>query len=290
MADYDIYIDAFRGYLGFRFEPGFHIIKYVASLLGNVVFWGFLLYAFMGVGLKFFYISREPSLVWDATLVYLSSQLVIHDMVAIRAGVAASFLLFAVDSKMSGNLKKSLGFILLAVLFHYSAIACLVLLLLNPHKKHRFFYLAALLGSHLLALLGIFLNQYLEVLNKIGPLEEVLGMHTEGDPMNFLNLLQIGHIIICIVLWCKVDAIMENYSKALLYLKLYTIGLCAMPLLALMISMALRMSALFLVVEILLIPMGLKCIFKNQLLNKYLLIMYSLIIFYFTFSDRIYWG
>ena len=291
MVDYEVYQMAFDGYLGFRFEPSFHLIKWIGILLGNVQFWGFFIYAYLCVWLKISYTKKYPTLLWSCMLVYLSSTIVTQDMVAIRAGVAGALMLFAIGYKIQADNRKMYIALIMAVLFHYSALACFVIPFLNIHKMHRNIYLSALLISHILALMGIFLNHYIGFLNSIGALETVLGMHTERDePMNFLNLLQLGHILICVVLWMNAEKLKESYNDAIIYLKVYTIGLCVMPLLALMMSMAIRLQELFLVVEIILIPMGFSILFKSRLLGKYLLVIYSIVMFYFALTNTVYWG
>lgn len=291
MVDYEVYQAAFDGYRGFRFEPGFHLIRWGGEFLGNVQFWGFFIYALLCVSLKTKYIEKYPSFLWAALLVYLSSTIVTQDMIAMRAGVACSLFLFAVGFKLRNEKKKMYAALILAVLFHYSALACFVLPFLDNEKLHRKFYLFVLLLSHIFAIMGVFLNQYLSFLNYISALEAVVAMNNEGDePMNFLNLVQLGHILICIVLWLNAKKMQTADGDSILYLKIYTIGLCVMPLLAMMMSMALRLQQLFLVVEILLLPIGFSALSKNKSLGKSLLIFYSALMFYFVMTDQVYWG
>lgn len=291
MVDYEVYQRAFDGLSGFRFEPGFHLIKWIGTLLGNVQFWGFVIYAFLCVYLKLFFIKKYQNVLWQCLLVYMASTIVTQDMVAIRAGVAGSFMLFAIDFKQKGKRGKMYTMLVLSVMFHYSALACFIIPFLDNDKPCRRFYLLSLLFSHLLALMGIFLNKYIGILNSIGALEAVVSMQVERDePMNFLNLMQIGNILVCVIFWFNVSKMQKNYRDSLIYLKLYTVGICVMPLLALMMAMAIRLQELFFVVLIVLIPMGFSTIFKKKVLNNYLLILYSLIVLYFIINTNVYWG
>lgn len=286
MADYGQYQIAFDGDGGLRFEPAFHLVRIIASSIGNVQFWGFLLFVLIGVALKLKYIEKYPAIMWMALTVYLSGKLESMDMVAIRAGAAAVFFLYAIDYKVRDEKKKMFFALFVAVMFHYSALACFVLFLLDSQKLHRRFYLIALVGSHLLAIMGFFLNKYIGILSYISALEAVLNMHQEGETMNFLNLIQIGHIIICVFFWINVKKIQMCHENALLYLKLYTIGICVLPLLAQMISMALRLQELFMITEILLIPMGFSVLFKRKILGRLIIVLYSIIMFYFTLDSE----
>lgn len=291
MVDYEVYQMAFDGLEGFRFEPGFHLIRWISLLLGNVYFWGFFIYALLCVSLKLTFIRNYPSIQWMALLVYLSGVVVTQDMIAIRAGVACSLFLFAIDYKLRNEKKKMYVALVTAVLFHYSALACFILPFISVKRLYRKPYLLALLISHLMAIMGIFLNNYIGILNSISALEAVLGMHQEGDePMNFLNLLQLGHVLICVAIWMNAQKLEAAHREVVIYLKLYTIGLCVMPLLALMMAMAIRLQQLFLVTEIILIPIGFSVLFKKKIYGRLLVILYSGIMVYFLISDKVYWG
>lgn len=289
MADYEQYTDSLKGYGGNRFEPGFYFIKIIASFLGNPPFWGIAIFGFLSVTARFLYISRFNYYIWGMLLVYMSNVLVSQDMIAIRAAVASSITLFAIDLKFKGDWQKSLICLLCAVLFHYSAIVCLVLFLLNPHKHYRWLYLSALIISHVMAYYGFNLNQYLGLIATVEAGEVLYNMYENSTELNVFNLLQIGHVLVCCFLWLFVGRIRKQEERCVIYLKLYTIGLCTVPLLAGMIAVATRLSELFLTVEIILIPIGFFAVFRNRVFGRLVLLFYCIIIFYFSITNIQYW-
>lgn len=289
MADYNQYADSLKGYGGTRLEPGFHIIKTIASILGNPAFWGLTIFGILSVSARFLYIIKYSEYIWGMLLVYMSNVLVTQDMIAIRAAVASSIIFFAIDYKFKKDWKKSLICLFFAVFFHYSAIACLVLFLLNPHKHYRWLYLSALIISHVMAYYGFNLNQYLGLIATVEAGEVLYNMYENSTELNVFNLLQIGHVLVCCFLWLFVGRIRKQEERCVIYLKLYTIGLCTVPLLAGMIAVATRLSELFLTVEIILIPIGFFAVFRNRVFGRLALLFYCIIIFYFSITNIQYW-
>lgn len=291
MTDYLAYTDGFEGgYSGIRLEPFFHVIKYVATLLGNPVIWGFVIYAFICVTIKYWVIRKSHVDFWPSIIVYISNILISHDMVAIRAGAAAGILLFTSSNLIILSRKRVVLLVSIATLFHYSALAFFIIIFLNPNRQSRLLFLIGLLICNILAAFGYTLTSYVSVLGNINSLKAVVEMNRGSGMMNYMNLLQLGHIAICVLFWNKANRLLQNDINALLYLKLYTIGLCVMPLFADSISIAIRLSGLFLVIEILLIPIGFKSIFGDNLFGKLMLILYASIIFYFNVTSSAYWG
>jgi hypothetical protein len=73
-------------------EPAFWIIKWFNDnfFSGNVHTF-FLIYAILGVFIKFLAIKRLSKLPWLSVGTYLSLYFILHEMAQIRAGVAAGF-------------------------------------------------------------------------------------------------------------------------------------------------------------------------------------------------------
>ncbi len=290
MADYDQYVDAFEGDGGIRFEPGFHLVKLIASLLGAPAFWGIAVFGFLSVSGRFLYLRQYKGYVWGMLLVYISNVLITQDMIAIRAAVASSLILFAIDFKFRGDWKKILIFLFCAVLFHYSAFAFIVLFIIDPHKHYRWLYILALIISHVLAYYNFNLNQYIGLFTSVNSIDVLYSMYENSNELNVFNLLQIGHVLVCCFLWIFIDRINKHDARALLFLKLYTIGLCTVPLLAGMIAIALRLSELFLTIEIMLIPIGFYAVFKSKVISRVAVLMFCAVIFYFTITNINYWA
>lgn len=293
MADYVEYKDAFLTSGQLRFEPIFHVIKALVSPLGNYLI-GFLLIAFISVWLKFYCIKKYMRLFWPMSLVYVSNILIVQDMVAIRAGLAGSFLLVALQYKFENKIKKMILFLLLSFFSHYTAIVFVLLFFMDAIKFRRWFYLLLIVFSYALSMKSLYATQLLHYLPFVGDYFVLFDKYMEEaeyqvEPMNIFNLLQMGHVLICVVFWCYINRIQKLYPSALVYLKLYTIGVCSVCWFAQSFAMAIRFSELFFVVEILLVPIGFSALFRKSFYFKLVLIIYAVVVFYFRMSDYMYW-
>jgi len=289
MADYDAYEYGLKGYGGERMEPAFHIIRAIAKFLGSPVMLGFTFYALLSVTNRYVHIKKETPNLMASMLVYMSYIFVVQDMIAIRAAVASSILLIAVNYRFNKDWLKLFITIAIACMFHYTAAIFLVLLVTSENKPRKIFYLAILLGSYVLNLVGITLTKYIGLIG-IAAITNLLSMYDYVAEANIFNLVQIGHILICIVFWIFSDRLVSLNPKSLIYLKLYTIALCFVPLLSDMLVIAYRLSEMLLSVEVILLPIGFYAIFKKTILKKGVILAYSLIIFYFTMTNLQYWN
>lgn len=294
MPDYRSYYLAFMGYEGERFEPGFYIIKNVVNAItkiaGNKVVLGFALFALLSIGLKFKYIFSNSVYKWGAILVLMSRILIIQDMIAIRAAVAVSLFLYAVKNRIEKNYKLMSLLIIGSIMFHYSALIYLIIYFVNPIKNRRNFYIALLILTHFLHLAGFHFNQFISSFMFTESLEQLYEMYEDSMTMNVFNLIQLGNVLICILFWLNEQKIKKIDTQGVMYLKLYTIGLCIVPLFSEMIAVAIRLSDLFTVVEIMLFPIGFHALFKDKAKGDFLLLTYAIVIFYFNITSSHYWG
>lgn len=122
-------------------EPGFWFLLSINHLLfGNNVTSFLLLYAFISVSLKviiFKKLSTSPIL---TVILYVSTYFILHDMNQIRIGLACAIILWSLQDVIERNKIAFLTKILLAVLFHYSAVIALVLYLFNTKKINKGLY------------------------------------------------------------------------------------------------------------------------------------------------------
>lgn len=288
MADYKSYIYDFK-YKSYSLnsEPAFNAIKFAVDLLGSF-YVGFISYALISLGIRFRYIERYTELTLFCLLVFISNLLVLQDMIAIRSAVAAALLLFLVDAMFQRKYWKCLFIIITAVCFHYSALLFFIIFILNPKKPHKFIFLSLIVISYILTLSGYTFGTSLSIIFDLNILPFLMHSY-ENQELNIFNLIQIAHVIICIYAWWEINAIYKKYPSSILFLKLYTIAICLLPLFSDMISVGIRISELLLSVEIILIPMIISASIRRRSLQKTAIILYSLIIFYFTVNNQQYW-
>lgn len=289
MADYKSYIDDFKtNQYSLNSEPAFNVIKYIVHSVGTF-YVGFVLYALISLGIRFKYIRQYPELSLFCLLVFMSNLLVLQDMIAIRSAVAAALLLFLVDAKNEKKNFKCILIILVAICFHYSAFLFFIIFFLNSHKPHRVIYISLIPISYIITLSGYTFGTSLGLIFELNILPFELHGYEEKE-LNIFNLIQIAHIMICLYAWWKINIISEKYPKAILFLKLYTIAICLLPIFSDFISVGIRISELLLSVEIILIPMIIASTIQKRSLQIASIIIYSFIIFYFNINNLQYWN
>ena len=291
MADYLNYKNTLIDSRYSRFEPGFLL---VSALAGKSYVLGFFLIALISLSLKFFVAWKYKDYFWAIIMVYLSNVIVAQDMVAIRVGVAGSFLLLALLFKLKGELMKMTFAIFMAIMFHYTALVLLILFFMDIKKSRRIFYIALVFASYLMSINGIYptdLMQYFSFMGDIMPLYDAYMLEAlyADTTMNIFNLLQLGHLAVCLFMWFYIEKIQLKRKETLLLLKLYSIGICCVPWFAQSFSMAIRFSELFFVCEILLIPLGFSSIFNNRL-YKIVMLLYAVTVFVIRITDMTYWN
>ena len=112
-------------------EPTFTAIASVLNDMSLSVNALFFAYAIISVPIHFAAFWKLSKLPLLTITVYLSYYFMMHEMVQIRVGVAAGLFLLAVYYYVEKRKKMALLFILIAVSFHYSAAAGLIIFLLN---------------------------------------------------------------------------------------------------------------------------------------------------------------
>lgn len=290
MPDYANYYDAFianNSIDGSRFEPSFKLIRLLAF---RVPILGFLLYASLSITLRLRMILHMSPLVWGSIAIYISNLFVLHDMIQIRASVASALLLVAIPYIYSREFKKFCIVVLVATLFHYSAAVFLPLWFIKTDKSNKYFFITMLVLSYAIAVFNISLTKIFAII-PFAPTQVLYASYAAkvDDYVNVFNILQLGRCLLCLVFWWFVDFVQQKYKLFITLLKIYTISLCMLPLFADVAAIAVRLSQLLLVVEMILVPVGLYFIIKQEKLAKMLVGFYSVLLLYFTLTNPLYW-
>lgn len=292
MADYESYVEDFKhGHFQWGSEPTFLAIRYFSQKLLFPEFWGFFFYAIISIPLRYNYITKNSIDIYGSLLVYVSYILVVQDMIAIRSAVSTALLLYIIQYKVENNWRKAVALIILATMFHYSAAIFSIVLLLDGQKKNRWLFLSMLAISYYLAITGMTfasaLGEYVGGLNMT-----IVSTHFsnyENQKLNIFNLFQLGHLAVCLFGWYHVDKIIKRSKEALIMLKLFTIAICILPLFSDLISVGIRLSELFIAVDVILIPIIFRSAFQSPFMQKVLIYSYASVIFYYTIQSLQYW-
>lgn len=211
-------------------------------------------------------------------------------MIQIRAAVVSALLLVIIPFIYERNFKAFIITTIIAILFHYSAAAFLFLWFLRPNSNTRIYFIAALILSYAMAVLGITVTQVISFI-PFAPIQTLYNMYVMhfDDYVNVFNSLQLIRCMICVFFWIFIDVINSRYTIFALILKIYTIALCALPLFSDITTIAVRFNQLLLSVEIILLPSGFYHLFRQKYLAKGLNLAYAAIVLLYSLTNQQYW-
>ncbi len=259
--DYAAYVDMYYRSFSITTEPTFlFIVSFVQFVCDDVVLM-FLIYALLAMIVCVRAIQKLTPLYFLSLMYYLATFYLLHGMNQIRVAVAAGIFLLALPHLFDGNRKKYMLYIFFAILFHYSAAALLFLAVFNgkPLKKWQVYVLALAMP---LAYLIYFLKINLFVAVPIPYFEEKIMAYQrlqdsggQWDEINVFNLVFLARIAIFYFLLWKNRLITECNKYAALLMKIEVLALFAFVSLYVIPVLAIRLSELLAVVEIVLFPL-----------------------------------
>ncbi len=236
-------------------EPTFHIIARFVHLFSDDVHLLFLVYALIAVSLKMYVFRHSDFFVFLPLLIYVSNYYILHDLIQIRAGVASGFFLMAIKPLAEGQKKKVVKLFICSILFHYSAIALLPLLLINNDNLSKnwkrlllltvpFGYFIYFLHIDIFSLIPIpFFQEKME--SKVAARDAGI----EAD-INVFNLVFIVRILV-FYYTIRFYGLIKEYNKYIsIELKMMAISLFCFPALSSMPVFAFRLSEFYGVVDI----------------------------------------
>ena len=183
----------------------------------------FLIYAILGITIKFYAIRQLSPWYFLPLIIYFSNYFILHDFIQIRAGVASAMLLLAIKPLSEGNKKKAIVYFLIANVFHYSSLVFYPILFFSNNLS-RFWKYALITIMPVGAILFMLRLDFLSAL-PIPYIQEKLEMYktlTETGFFEEFNLknvpLWIQYVIILYSLYFY-DTILEKCPALPLLLK-----------------------------------------------------------------------
>lgn len=267
LPDYEQYVVYFRIAVDkLSLEPTMILLSYlISSFFDNEVFWGFAIYLLFGIGIKLIAIKQLSNLCFFSLAFYISSFWIYHEMIQIRAGVAAAFFLMAIKPLYEKNLRYFLIYTLIAIFFHYSAIIILPLWFLNSSLKSKYFYTFLIPICMLLYVLHLdfvslisylpipYIENKIETYTMIAQIGSDRGLITANEYNPFISWYLIKAIF-ALLFWLNIKQISIHNKYAVLLLKIYTIGIALLWCLPSIPVAATRCSEFLSIVQIILIP------------------------------------
>lgn len=126
-------------------EPTYLYLSRLYLTLGFGITAIFLTYALFAIPLKLTMLWKMTPFAFTAMVVYIGIYYPMHDVVQIRCGVATAFLLWAIVPLAQRQYFRTLILFIVAMLFHYSSLAFLPILLFGNMKINK--YWKWILGS-----------------------------------------------------------------------------------------------------------------------------------------------
>lgn len=279
--DYLNYVYLFENFSNSLIEPLFYIISFIIhKFLFSDPLYLFVIFAFIGVSTKFWAIKQLSDL-WFLTLViYIGEFFILHDLTQIRVGIASGFLLLCIKPIYERNWKLFLLFSTIAILSHYSAILILPLWFINANKPRKIYLLIFIPISYVIYFAGTNIIGNIPIpyiKEKLALYQMLQKAGVDGfDKINVFNLIHLFRIALYYLFIFKLELLIEKNKYAIILVKLFVISLCSFPLFAFMPVVGFRISELFGIVDIILIPFIIY-IFKPIWLSKIIVILIGLL-------------
>lgn len=259
--DYLNYVSVFYGDNTKSIEPAIVIISWlIRSFTQNHLFL-FVIFAALGVSIKFRAIRQLTGLWFLSVLIYLSYNYLYHEMIQIRAGIASGILLLCIKPLSDRNWKLFLILCTIAISFHISALLIFPLWILQNQNFNKRLYLGIILGSYLFAIIGMNFSYLIGFI----PIERVQLLFKgyvystqqgiQSDYLNIFSVLQMMRVGICLFLIFHLEKLSNSNKYAPILLKIYSLSVASYVLFSDLPVLAVRISQLLGVVEIVLIPL-----------------------------------
>lgn len=275
VRDYGVYADIYERNSDDITEPAFVFISYILHTISsdNSIYL-FVLFAIIGVSLKFVAIKQLTELWFLSIVIYCSYLFVLHEITQIRAGVASAILLLCIKPIYEKDLKRFLLFTFLAFSFHYSAIVFFPLWFLGRNPQKKWLYISIPLGY-----LAYFLHLNIIYALPIPGIEEKIELYKnikelEGgiwDAINVFNPLILARILFLYFMLWKYELLILHNKYFTILIKIYCLSVMSIFIFSVLPAVAFRISELLSSIEIILIPMLFYSI-KEKMVSKILVV------------------
>ena len=284
--DYNAYLGYYKhptGVAALLTEPTFKMISGLARFFDAPLLM-FIIYAFLAVPLKVYAIKRLSPYWYLSILLWFTHLFVIQEMTQIRVAVSSGIFLFSIPFLAQGKKKKFSLCLILAILFHYSALALLPLILIgNKDLSRRFRFLLIVLpifiyafpfaGMEMLKWIPIpFIQQKLQMYEELMIYEG--GVWAE---INIYNAMALVRLFAYYVLIWRYDYLKEKYPYMPVLLKVFCYSICVYVGLSFLPPIAMRVEEFIAIIDCILFPL-LAVLIRPHWLGRLLVVLYAICI------------
>lgn len=265
-------------------ELGFRVLlSFNNTVFNNSIDAFFLIFAVLGISIKFYAFSKYSALPLLSLVLYLFSYFLLHDYTQIRAGVSAGIFLLAVHDLSEGNRSAYLKKIVIACLFHWTALI-LIPVYFIVRKFSIQFFLVLPFGGIAVYLSKINIESFLVKLIQDYPALLFYYMSHSGhdSAINIFNMINLAFLGLFVGIYIIIFMEREEFSKVELDLfKIFSLSLFSFYFFAILNKpvVAFRLFEYLNIVLLLLIP-SVVLKFKQWYLATIFFIAFFLVYFY----------
>jgi hypothetical protein len=283
VRDYNNYFELYNN-SSWSIEIAFKIIAWIVRyvFLDNIIFL-FIIYALIGVGIKYKAIGELTPLCFLSLIIYISNFFILHELTQIRVGVAAGLLLLCIKPIYERDFRKFLFFSSCAVLFHYSALIVFPLWFLKGNKINKYIYAVIIPLAYIFYFLHI---NIIELSIKFIPIGYIQQRYNNYKLLQIQNIRDFGRINVfnyvflvkCIIFYIILlkSRLVQMQNKYInILLKMQSFSLASFVFFSAMPVFAFRISELYGIVEIVTIPF-IYYILKSKLLSRIIVVFIGL--------------
>lgn len=256
--DYTVYEDYYRSIINTSFidvEYSFRLITYAVHYLFNNVIYLFVIYSIIGVIVKFYALKRITEFFFLSVLLYFSHYFILGEMVQIRIGASYGFILWSIIYIKDKELIKFLSVSLFAIFFHYSAIVVLPFYFINSKRvQNVYFFIIPL--AYILYFVNISIIDILGFVDFKVISEKYVKYKLKAsvEDINVFNAWQLGRIVLSGLFLWKWKLIRDKTEYGVIMIKFYILSCFSLAALSKFPTFGFRVSDIFGIVEIIIIP------------------------------------
>lgn len=264
-----------------KIEPMFLVTASIIKALfkSNAFNIFLLLIAFFSVFFKTIAIQKYSNAFLYSLFIYCCNYFLLHDITQVRAGLALGIVMMSFEPLVERNFKKFAGIIIIATLFHYSAIIFMPLYFLSTKKINGPFYIGIMIVSFVLCVLKIDPASLLLKFD-FGVYSQKVVIYRQMQAwqkthINLFNLPVIFHILLSFFFIYFKEELAKNTKYGIIFLKMNIISICLFYLFSGLVAFAFRLYEALNIVQIFLIPYMLYVI-KPKWLAQLIIILIGL--------------
>ena len=281
--DYNAYMGYYNnpsGVVASLAEPTFKLINGFARMCGEPMLL-FATYAFLAIPLKVYSLKRISPYWYLSILVWFTHLFIIQEMTQIRVAVASAIFLFSLPYIAEKRRLIAAVCLIMAVLFHYSALVLLPLVFIGNRPLTRtlkvllfilplLMYASPMLSMDLLKMVPIpFVQQKLQMYEELMIYEGGVW----GD-INIFNVMAMVRLISYYFLLWKYDYLAERYPYVPMLMKIFCYSICLYVGLSFLPPVAMRIEELVSIIDCILLPL-LAVLVRPHWLGRLSVIIYA---------------